>query len=124
LIDVPLSARPWRFCHLHVPLTYGFIYVAFQLIYILGFDGKDAYGNDYIYTILDWKHAPGIAVGWVFGILVMLVFSYGFLCLLVFARDKLWEKWAGTFQKETARLTVENPSYKENSTKNYDTMQL
>ena len=89
----------------------------------MGFNGKDPYGNDWIYPILDWKHDPGIAVGWVFGVLIMLVLSYGFLCLLVFARDKLWEKLTGTSQKETARLTVENPLYVENSTRRYDTMQ-
>ena len=123
LIDVALSARPWRFCHVYIPLTYGFVYVAFQLIYILGFNGRDPWDHDWIYPILDWKHDPGVAVGWVFGVLVMLVFVYGLLCLLGFARDKLWEKWRGTSSKETVILGVENPLYVEDSTKRYDTMQ-
>merc|ERR1712113_331548 len=53
LIDVPVSSRPWRYAHLYLSLIYGFVYVAFQLIYILGFDGTDGAGNDWIYPILD-----------------------------------------------------------------------
>ena len=122
-IDVPLSSRPWRYAHIYLAAIYGFAYVGFQLIYILGFDGKDAGGNDWIYPILDWKNEPAKAVGWVVAVLVMLVISYGFLCLLVFARDKLWEKLFGNYQKETTRLTVQNRIDVENSTRHYDTMQ-
>ena len=89
----------------------------------MGFDGTDSGGNDWIYPILDWKNDPGKAVGWVVAVLVMLVISYGFLCLLVFARDKLWEKLFGNYQKETTRLTVQNRIDVENSTRRYDTMQ-
>ena len=99
------------------------IYVVFQLVYILGFDGQDSQGNDWIYPILDWKNNPGEATGWVVGVIIMLVFTTGILCLIAFIRDLLWEKLIGHSQKETVRLNLENPSNSHNSSKNYDTMQ-
>ena len=123
LIDVPLSSRPWRYSHIYLAFIYGFAYVGFQLIYILGFDGQDSNGNDWIYPILDWKNEPGKAVGWTVATLVLCVFSYAGLCLLAWARDKLWEKLIGPPRKENRILGVDNPSFSQNTARNYDTIQ-
>ena len=117
LIDVPVSSRPWRYSHLYLSFIYGFVYVAFQLIYIFGFDGEDAYGNPWIYPILDWKNDFGQAVGWCFLIMVILVFAQGFLCLLAFARDCIWKKWLGNHQEESVSIDVENSKRYNSTTK-------
>ena len=115
VIDVSVSSRPWRYAHIYISLIYGNTYVAFQLIYILGFNGTDANGNDYIYPVLDWKNDPGTAVIWVVLVLVVLFFAQGFLCLLAFARDKLWEQFLGKSPNKVAALEL-------TSVKSYDSM--
>ena len=79
------------------------MYVGFELIYIIGFDGQDFWGHDYIYPILDWKNDPGTAVMWVAIVLAVLIFAHGFLCLLAFVRDKIWERWSGKTIKEEVK---------------------
>ena len=99
---------------MYVSLIYGFIYVAFQLIYILGFDGVDSCGNDYIYDILKWKEDPGTAVGWVVLVLLVLFVAQGLLCALALARDLVWKKYFGANIERGGRdnLAFEsNPNY-------------
>ena len=111
LIDVPVSSRPWRYSHVYISFIYGFLYIAFQLIYILVLNGEDASGNPWIYPILDWKNDPGKAVGWVVLVMVILVFAHGFLCLLAFSRDWVWKKWFCNNEKELHSLDVENVTH-------------
>jgi len=123
LIDVPLSSRPWRYAHIYIGFIYGFTYLGFQLIYILGFDGTDSGGNEWIYPILDWKEEPGIAVGWSVAFIVLMLISHGGLCLLAWARDKLWEKIIGPPKKDNRILGVDNPAFSQNTTRNYDSIE-
>ena len=118
-----MSSRPWRYAHIYLSNIYGFAYVAFQLIYILGLDGTDKDGNEWIYPILDWKQDPGKAVGWVVATLVLLFISHGGLCLLAWTRDKLWEKFVGPSKKEKRILGVDNPAFPHNTTRNYDSIE-
>ena len=122
-IDVPLSSRPWRYAHIYLAAIYGFAYVGFQLIYILGFDGKDAGGNDWIYPILDWKNEPGKAVGWVVATMVLLFIGYGALCFIAWLRDLFHQKFIGPPKKQNHILGVDNPSFSQNTTKTYDSIQ-
>ena len=108
LIDVVVSARPWRYSHVCVSLIYGFVYVSFQLIYILGFDGTDASGNDWIYPIMKWKTEPGQATLWVGLVLLVAALGHGLLCLLAFIRDKTWEKYFSKSLVEDVALELAN----------------
>ena len=91
LIDVCVSSRPWKFGHVYVVQIYGGAYGIFQLIYILGFDGTDASGNDWVYPIMKWKTDPGEAVMWVAIVLAVSIMGHGLLCLLAYGQDVLWK---------------------------------
>ena len=72
-------------------MIFGFAYVSFELIYILGFGGTNGRGNDYIYCIQKWKTEPLEAIGWFVFVLVVIAIAHGILCLWAFIRDKLWQ---------------------------------
>ena len=74
------------------PMLFGLIYMAFNVIYILAFDGTSANGDDYIYDILDWKKDPGMAGLFVGLSVVGFPILFSLFYLLAWFRDFLWQK--------------------------------
>ena len=98
ILDVMVSARPWRFAHVYLSVASCSFYIFFQIIYILGFDGKskDYEGQkyeDYIYSVFQWKSTPGMAIGYFILMLVCALFTHGFFCILAFTRDRIWRRY-------------------------------
>ena len=94
ILDVIVSARPWRLAHVYLSVVLCSVYIFFQMIYILGFDGKSkAYDGkkyeDYIYSVFQWKSTPGTAIGYFVLMLVCALFIHGFFWALAFARDNI-----------------------------------
>ena len=81
IADVIVSSRPWRLSHVYIPLLFTFLYLGFHLTYLYGFNGKNEDGEDYIYEAIDWKNETGIAVAYVFAMLVCLILSHAFFVL-------------------------------------------
>ena len=90
LVDTFISARPWKIGHFYFVTIYGIIYLIFQILYVIAFDGTDEKCNDYIYKILKWKTEFGKALTMYLGIFALVIFFHYLFCLLTLARDKLW----------------------------------
>ena len=58
LLDTFISSRPWRMWHMWCPMLLGLIYMIFNLLYIVAFDGTFG-GHEYVYPVLDWKNKLG-----------------------------------------------------------------
>ena len=98
ILDVIVSARPWRFAHVYLLVVLAFLNIFLQLIYVLGFNGKN-YDHDepnkeldYIYPVFDWKSTPGKAIGYLIAMVVCGLLIHGLCCILASTRDKLWKK--------------------------------
>jgi len=115
LVDVFISARPWRFHHVYMPVTFGLTYLTFSIVYYYA-GGTDAAGNAYIYPILDWSD-PGPTVGYVFLCVVAVVLIhavlFGFYRLRKFIHDDLCGKaeteelfWVNSGQRATHTGTI------------------
>ena len=98
LLDVVLSARPWRLCHGIYPFLYAITYLAFNVIYTVALGGKNTNGEDFVYSILDWRNAPTTAILWVVVFIILIFMSQAFLCVLVYIRDKVLEYWMKKFR--------------------------
>eukprot|EP00095_Tigriopus_kingsejongensis_P005529 maker-scaffold282_size228295-snap-gene-1.24 protein:Tk05529 transcript:maker-scaffold282_size228295-snap-gene-1.24-mRNA-1 annotation:"hypothetical protein DAPPUDRAFT_306029" len=83
LLDLLVSARPFRMHHVYIPALFGVWYVLFSLIYFWA-GGTDAEGNGYIYSVLDWSN-PGLSIGVVCGAAVGIVVVHA----LIFGLYKL-----------------------------------
>ena len=101
LIDIMASARPSRFCHVYLSLAFALTYIAFNVTYVVGLDLKNPKGEEFIYPILNWKNDSGTAIVVSLSVVVLLMASHGFLCLLTFARDKIWKQWSQKFINTT-----------------------
>ena len=74
------------------PILLGLTYMMFNVIYILAFDGTSANGEDFIYSVLDWKNNLGWALFFVGMSLVGFPLLFGLFYLLAMFRDYLWRK--------------------------------
>ena len=54
VLDVAVSARPWRLLHAAHPVLYATLFGAFSLVYHLC-GGTNYFHEPYIYPILDWS---------------------------------------------------------------------
>ena len=70
----------------------GLIYMIFNVIYILGFDGTGMHGEPYVYPILDWKNKPGQCALLVGGCVVGFPPLFSLLYFLAKFRDYCWKK--------------------------------
>ena len=59
IVDTWVSSRPHRVHHAWSPLLVGSLYIVFNVVYIVAFDGTDPKGRDYIYPVLKWNESPG-----------------------------------------------------------------
>ena len=55
VLDVAVSARPWRLLHAAHPVLYATLFGAFSLVYHLC-GGTNYFYEPYIYPILDWSN--------------------------------------------------------------------
>ena len=67
VLDVAVSARPWRLLHAAHPVLFATLFGAFSLVYHLC-GGTNYFNEPYIYPILDWSRplrwvAPVIITG-------------------------------------------------------------
>ena len=92
-------------------MVFGLIYMIFNVIYIVGFDGTDIFGQDFVYPILDWKNNLGWSLFFV-GMSLMgfpLLFSV-FYALAKF-RDYLWRKGLNIEDEENSTSINTNGVY-------------
>ena len=71
----------------------GLIYMFFNVIYIMAFDGTGMHGEPYVYDILDWKYHPGTCALWVGGCVVGFPPLFSILYFLAMFRDYCWNKY-------------------------------
>ena len=114
ILDVILSARPWRLAHVYLSVVLCSVYMFFQMIYILGFDGKskDYEGKkyeDYIYSVFQWKSTPGIAIGYFVLMLVCALFVHGFFWALAFTRDNIWKRCYQVYNRDVTSTSKALP---------------
>lgn len=69
LADLFVSAKPWRWQHLYIPLLMGVWYTAFSVVYFAA-GGTNHKKKPYIYRKLDWS-TPGPTMGLVFAALAV-----------------------------------------------------
>ena len=100
LIDVVISARPWRLCHAMYPFLYALTYLGFNVIYTVVLGGKNSKGEDFIYPILDWGNTPTTAIMWVVVFTILIIVSQAFLCILSFAKGKVFEHCTKKFRDD------------------------
>ena len=98
LMDVVISARPWRLFHAIYPFIYALTYLGFNVIYTVVLGGKNAKGEDFVYPILDWRNVPITAGLWVVVFIILIFMSQIFLCTFAYIRDKVFEYWMKKFR--------------------------
>ena len=80
VLEVWVTARPWRWQHFYMPLSVGMLYTVFSLIYFeLG--GVNRFGQPYIYPFLDWND-PSLALTWSFMAIVLTIATHFINCLM------------------------------------------
>ena len=62
IIDVWIAGVVMNIYHFYEVVIFGVTYTIFTVIYYAA-DGRDQYGNRYIYSVLDYGSNPGLAVG-------------------------------------------------------------
>ncbi|XP_078681801.1 protein rolling stone-like [Branchiostoma floridae x Branchiostoma belcheri] len=107
LLDIMVCGIHVRLLHVVYPMCFGLTYVVFAVIYWAA-DGKDAKGNPYIYSVIDFSGDPGLAAGACVGLILLAVplshlFLYGLYrlrCVLV----RMYEKKLQGEREEQAFL--------------------
>ena len=109
LVDIFISARPWKVFHFIYAIIFGFYYAGFSLIYWGGGGVGVCYptqkdhptatvrrGNEwcdpFIYPILDWQNKPGIAAGIIFGGCLVIPIIHFFWMGLIWIRQFIHSK--------------------------------
>ena len=99
LVDIFVSARPWKLSHFVYSALYGIGYVIFSLIYWMAGGIGPCIKNketgelecfDYIYPILDWGGNPVLAIVVVLVLLVLMPVFHGFWILMYKLRLKIF----------------------------------
>ena len=121
LIDIFISARPWKLLHFLYPICFGTYYAAFSLIYWgaggLGVcykyrtDTATVHSNNmwcdpFIYPILDWQNNPGLAAGVIVGGCLVMPLIHLFWMGLAWIRQTIYEKCLGNSSHEKHHLPI------------------
>ncbi|XP_032230605.1 protein rolling stone isoform X2 [Nematostella vectensis] len=72
ILELVLSKLPIRLLHCIYPLVFGLCYMIFTVVYWAA-GGTNANNKPYIYSIVDYKDSPGMAVGILLGALLVLL---------------------------------------------------
>lgn len=133
IIDIFLNRRPWKFAHFYFPMMYGITYMFFSVFYWVGgglggcqdvpsnttvkegesfviiHEGEDTLRcSKFIYPILNWDGAPGIAVATVAIGIVCLPIIHGLWMGLAHLRLKLWSCTVGSnSQRNSSQVGIE-----------------
>ncbi|CAN0125830.1 unnamed protein product [Scytosiphon promiscuus] len=110
MTNVFLGGTPFKWEHIGISYIYGFLYLAFDILYyISGYTFSAREDTRVIYFFLDWGQRPGQAVTTtIFLLAVGLPLSHGLYVLVASARDRLrrirpdWG-WQGTDEEELER---------------------
>ena len=126
LIDIFISARPWKVFHFVYAMTFGFYYASFSIIYWGGggvgicyaskeecpYDGQyctvqkgEHWCDPFIYPILDWQNHALIAIGVILGGCLVVPFVHFFWIGLAWIRHHIYSK---TLKKPTDLPTTVN----------------
>lgn len=92
------------------PMVLGLIYMLFNVIYIMAFDGTSISGEDFVYSIIDWKNNPGWATAFVFMSLVAFPVLFSVFYFVAKLRDLLWRKWLDIEDDSLAVASSSNPN--------------
>ena len=112
LIDIFITARPWKFFHFVYPICFGLYYTAFSLIYWGAGGVGVCYTTDlghptatekrgefwcdpFIYPILDWQSNPAIAAGVLAGGCIVLPIFHAFWMGLAKIRQMIFSCTCG-----------------------------
>ena len=88
-----ISNRPWNIWHLWCPMLYSILYLIFNVIYVVPFEGLNPKGFPWIYKILAWNEKPGRSVLMSLGLIFVAVpLASVALYFLTKFRDFLWSK--------------------------------
>lgn len=90
------------------PMLLGLIYMLFNVIYIMAFDGTSISGEDFVYSVIDWKNNPGWATGFVFMSLFAFPLLFSVFYFLAKLRDMLWRKWLNVEEDNEAVASSSN----------------
>ncbi|CAH1244014.1 Hypp7201 [Branchiostoma lanceolatum] len=89
VIDVVVSGLPCRLLHFVYPLTFGFFYIIFTVVYWAA-GGRGLYDSPFIYSVLDYGGNPTLAaIVAVLGVLVAVPVCHCIVFALVVARESL-----------------------------------
>ena len=83
VIELLFSGVPVRFYHFFYVQIFAAVYAIFSGIYDIA-GGTNVFGSPYIYSILDYHGNPGLAVGLVFGVILIFLPIVHFLFYLVY----------------------------------------
>ena len=114
LIDIFISARPWKVFHFVYPIIFGFYYAGFSLIFWGGggvgvcyntkttpenhptatvhFPDSNEWCDPFIYPILDWQNNPLIAIGVILGGCLVIPLIHFFWMGLIWIREYIASK--------------------------------
>lgn len=112
LIDIFITARPWKIFHFVYPICFGLYYTAFSLIYWGAGGVGVCYTTDighptaivkkggfwcdpFIYPILDWQSNPAIAAGVLAGGCIVLPIFHAFWMGLAKIRQMIYSCTCG-----------------------------
>ncbi|XP_011679919.2 protein rolling stone [Strongylocentrotus purpuratus] len=111
LLDLFITKVTIKFHHVIYPALYLIVYGLFAIFYWVA-GGTDPYGDLYIYPIIDFENAPGIAAATMIGIVVAVFLAHGFLKLLYYLRVRFVDRRVETsVEEERARLNPQGHSF-------------
>ena len=90
ILDTFVSSRPWRLAHAWCPLLFGCIYVIFNVLYVVTFEGTDIFGHDWVYPVLKWNEEPAQSGGFVAVSIAVILLCHIIFWGLTKFRDRIW----------------------------------
>ena len=93
ILDTIVSSRPWTLWHTWFVAFCGMVYMIFNATYILVFNGTGSKGQEYIYSLLDWKNDMETCVYWIFAAIFGFPLAFLFFYLIAMLRDYCWKTY-------------------------------
>ena len=115
ILDTVVSSRPWSLWHSWFVAFCGLFYLLFNAMYILVFNGTGIDGQEYIYSIMDWKNDPLTCVFWMFGVAIGNPMAFLFFYLIAMLRDYCWKTYQESDPEARASGAMRGPRAAEES---------